>query len=284
MKDRLTTVVIPVAGLGTRFLPITKTVPKELLPIVTQPTLQYGVEEAYHAGIRRFIFVTSPDKPSPVDYFLPNTQYQRSLELRGKSEALAELNRLIADIEIICVTQSQPLGLGHAVLMAQQEVGASPFAVLLPDVIIDSSAHPINCTQQLRIAFETVGCAVNATEKISDEEIHLYGVYDIETSEGSLHWARGVVEKPSLEEAPSRFAVVGRYIFTPEIFSILAKTTPGRRGEIQLADAMNTLAKRRKLVAAEFEGRHFDTGDPVGFLKANIYFGAKIFGKDRILP
>jgi len=284
MHPQSWTAVIPCAGLGTRFLPVTKTVPKELLPLVTKPTLQYGVEEAFAAGVRRFVFVISPDKPNPAAHFLPNSQYQRLLTERGKGKDLAELNQLIASIEVVCVEQKKPLGLGHAVWVAKDAVckdvaGKNPFLVLLPDVVMDGE---IPCSLQLMKIFEKTGGSVNATEHTPQEFLSRFGVYAIEKSEGRLHWASRVVEKPSLEEAPSDLTVVGRYLFTPEVFSILEKTAPGRGGEIQLADAMNTLAKIKKLYAYEFEGRSFDTGDPLGYVQANIYFAQKIFGKEML--
>ena len=281
MIQPVTKVVIPAAGLGTRFLPATKTLPKELLPVVTKPTLQYGVEEAYAAGIRQFVFVISPDKPNPAEHFLPNSKYQKFLEEKGKEKLLEDLNKIIDDIEVVCVEQKKPLGLGHAVYVAHEVVGNDPFVVLLPDMIYDAKKPP---TRQLIEAFQKVGCSINLTEHTPKEKLHLYGVYGIKKTEGRLHYVNQVIEKPKAENAPSDLVVGGRYLFTSEAFTILKNQKPGRNGEIQLADTMHVLAQQGKFCAYEFEGLQFDTGDPVGFLKANIHFGIKKFGKEKVWP
>lgn len=275
----VTKAVIPAAGLGTRFLPATKTVPKELLPLITKPTLQFVVEEAYQAGVREFIFIISPDKPNPASHFQPNPIYQKHLEEKGKADWLKDLNEIIDNIEVISVEQKNPLGLGHAVLMGKEAVGDDPFLVLLPDVVIDAE---VPCSQQLIEAYAKAGASMSATEHTPKEKIHLFGVYDIESSEGRLHKAKSVVEKPATEDAPSDLSVVGRYLFTPDVFELLEKTPKGKGGEVQLADAQNTLAGAGAFYAYEFAGRHFDTGDPEGYLKANIHFGIKQFGKERV--
>lgn len=262
--------VIPVAGLGTRFLPVTKVCPKELLPIGTTPTLQIVIEEAVASGVEEIVLVTSPQKTQILEYFRSDTPYDARLKELGKEKLLDGLRDLARRVRITSAPQDAPKGLGHAILCAKAAVGSEPFLVILPDVLIESTTP---CCQQLVAAYEKTGCAVNATEHTPTHQIHLYGIYDIASSEGKLHQARGVVEKPSAEEAPSDFSVVGRYLFPPELFGILEETRPGRGGEIQLADAMNTLAKQGKMVALEYEGRQFDTGDPAGFLKANIFYG-----------
>ena len=261
--------VIPAGGLGTRFLPVTKSVPKELLPIGTKPTLLMVIEEAVASGIEQVVMVVSPQKAHLMDFFDPDTAYVKELTARGKAPLLTTLTELLKNVEIVPVQQKRPMGLGDAVLCSHEAVGDEPFVVILPDVLIESKTP---CCRQLIDAYAKVGCSLSATEHTPRNQIHLYGIYDVARSEGRIHWARGVVEKPKAEDAPSDLSVVGRYLFSPEIFDILRKTIPGKGGEIQLADAMNALAKSEKMVAFEYEGRQFDTGDPMGFLKANIYY------------
>lgn len=261
--------VIPAGGLGTRFLPVTKSVPKELLPIGTKPTLLMVLEEAVASGIEQVVMIISPQKTHLMDFFDPDTSYVRELAARGKTPLLEMLTELLKNVEIVPIQQLKPRGLGDAVLCASDVVQDEPFVVILPDVLIESKKP---CCRQLIEAFEETGCSISATEHTPRDQIHLYGIYDISRSEGRIHWARGVVEKPSAEEAPSDLSVVGRYVFSPEVFELLKKTKPGRNGEIQLADAMNDLARIGKMAAYEYEGRQFDTGDPLGFLKANIYY------------
>lgn len=267
---RVRKAVIPVAGMGTRFLPVTKAVPKELLPIGTKPTLQIVVEEALASGIDQIVLVTSPDKPQVADFFRTDTVYDEKLRTAGKEKMLGSYRELVKKIEIRTALQENPKGLGHAILCAKEAVGDEPFVIILPDVLIQSVTP---CCQQLIDAYEKTGAAVGATEHTPREKIHLYGIYDVEATGEKLLCTRGVVEKPSADEAPSDLSVVGRYLFPAELFGILEETPPGKGGEIQLADAMNTLAKAGKVYALEYEGQQFDTGDPAGFLKANIYYG-----------
>lgn len=266
--------VIPAAGMGTRFLPVTKIIPKELLPIATKPALQIVIEEAVSSGITDIILVTSPLKRGIENYFKWDTSYDKLLAARKKEPSLDELKKLTDSVSLTLVLQEKPLGLGHAVLCAKKAVGNEPFAVLLPDVLIESQRP---CTLQLTEAFKNTGTSVNATEHTPRDRLCLYGVYDIESSSGRLHKARRIVEKPKPADAPSDLAVVGRYVFTPEVFSILEETRAGKGGEIQLADAMDSLAKSGRMHAYEFEGRQFDLGDKLGFLLANIYYGCKEF-------
>jgi len=261
--------VIPAGGLGTRFLPVTKSVPKELLPIGTKPTLLMVLEEAVASGIEQVILITSPQKVHIMDFFDTDSEYVRELAARGKAPLLESLNELLRNIEVIPIQQIKPRGLGDAVLCSKDVVGDEPFIVILPDVVIDSK---MPCCKQMIDAYEKTGCSLSATEHTPRDQIHLYGIYDIERSEGRVHWAKGVVEKPSADEAPSDLSVVGRYCFSPEVYDLLERTKPGKGGEIQLADAQNALAKAGKFVAYEYEGRQFDTGDPLGFLKANIFY------------
>jgi len=272
MTDTVRKVVIPVAGLGTRFLPVTKAVPKELLPIGVKPTLQLVIEEAADSGITEVILVNSPQKKLIDEYFNNGSQYDKLLKERGKEHLLKEQRELLERITVRSVLQDQPKGLGHAILCAKDAVGDEPFIIILPDVLIESEKP---CCRQLMDAYEKTGCSVNATEHTPHAQIHLYGIYDIEKSDGRFHWAKSVVEKPSADEAPSDYSVVGRYLFTPDVFGILENTTPGKGGEIQLADAMNTLAKQGRMVAYEYEGQQFDTGDEQGFIKANVFYGMK---------
>lgn len=279
MSSSVRKVVIPVAGMGTRFLPMTKVVPKELLPIGTLPTLHMVIEEAANSGITEIILVSSPQKKLIEKYFERGTAYEKTLEAMGKRDLLAALAKLAERVKIKTVMQDEPKGLGHAILCAKEAVGDEPFAVILPDVLIESK---IPCVKQLIDVYEKTKCSANATEHTPKERIHLYGIYDIGKSEGRLHWAKGVVEKPAADEAPSDLNVVGRYLFTPDMFAILEKLPPGKGGEIQLADAQNELAKQNRMIAYEYEGQQFDTGDEVGFIKANIFYGMKKY-RDEIV-
>lgn len=250
----ITKAVIPAAGLGTRLRPATFVLPKELLPIVTKPSLHLILEEAQKSGLKEIILILSPEKKEFFDH----------------------LNDFFPSLSFELVVQEKALGLGHAVGLAEKTVGQEPFLVILPDDLID---HPKPAGLQLIENFQKTKKSLNAAKKVSKEEISLYGIYDVASSEGRAHLAKRVVEKPSPSEAPSNLAVIGRYLFTPEIFAILRETVPGRNGEIQLADAMNTLAEKEGLYAYEFEGNHFDVGTPIGWLRANAYFGAKEYGK-----
>jgi len=273
MNVRIRKAVIPVAGLGTRFLPATKAVPKELLPIGTKPILQLIIEEIIASGISQVILITSPHKKGIIeDYFNHSTDYDHALAEQNKESLLNEFKKFTNKFEITSVIQEKPLGLGHAILCAKKAVGNEPFIICLPDVLIESKTP---CCSQLLSVYEKIGESINATEHTPMDKIHLYGVYDIASSDGRLHKARRVIEKPSQKEAPSNLSVVGRYLFTPDIFSILENTPPGRNGEIQLADAMDTLARKGRMYAYEYEGMQFDTGDKLGFLKANIFYGYK---------
>jgi len=268
--------VIPVAGMGTRFLPVTKSVPKELLPILTKPTLQIVVEEAIRSGVDEIILVTSKDKDEIVRFFDRGTRYDEKLRDAGKTEKLSELYDILNSMKVKTVFQDKPKGLGHAVLCAKDVVGDEPFIVILPDVIIESE---VPCCRQLIDAFNVTGCAVNATEHSPRDMLYMYGVYDIDHSDGKFHYAREVIEKPETGTEPSDFSVVGRYLFPSDVFKILESLPPGKGGEIQLADAMNELAKNGRMVAYEYDGMQFDTGDPKGFLQANIFYGCKKYGK-----
>jgi UTP--glucose-1-phosphate uridylyltransferase len=269
--------VIPVAGMGTRFLPVTKAVPKELLPIGTKPTLQLVIEEAHNSGIEEIVLITSPDKVEIENFFRTDTTYDKKLAAAGKQEMLSELYDLLKSVKVKFIPQLDPKGLGHAILCAKDAVGREPFVVILPDVLIESKTP---CCSQLIDAFKKAGVAINATEHVAMDKLHLYGVFEIEKTEGKFHYAKGVVEKPSASEAKSDLGVVGRYLFDFDVFEILENLPAGKNGEIQLADAMDTLAKNGRMIAFEYDGRQFDTGDPLGFMQANVYYGTKRFGRE----
>lgn len=264
--------VIPVAGLGTRFLPITKVLPKELLPIVDKPSVQYVIEEAVASGIETIILVNSRDKKLIEAYFMRTPKYEKMLKKLGKYNLLKELNSFIDRFRIETVFQEEPKGLGHAVYCAKDAVGGEPFVLLLPDVIIESDPP---CSRQLIDVYQRIGKSVIYTEHTPREKIHLYGVLNIENSVGPLHKLKNLVEKPSPDKAPSDLTIVGRYLFTPSIFPLIEKTKPGKGGEIQITDAMTDLAQTEGLYAFEHEAHVFDTGDKLGFMKAQLYFGLK---------
>ena len=268
MKVR--TAVIPAAGLGTRFLPVTKSVPKELLPILDKPMLQYVVEEAAEAGIERVIVVTSRGKESIAAYFQAQPDLEERLTASGAT-ALAERVRAASDLaQVSFVIQEQPLGLGHAVLTAEQAVGGEPFVVILPDDII---AHSPGVVAQMLKVHENTGGGVVAVEPMPWERVHNYGVVDATPVDGRVHQIHGLVEKPARQEAPSNLTIVGRYILPPEIFDHLRRTPPGTNGEIQLTDALVLLLEHHELYAYEFLGKRYDGGTPLGLLRASLEFG-----------
>ena len=268
MKVR--TAVIPAAGLGSRFLPVTKSVPKELLPILDKPMLQYVVEEAAEAGIERVIVVTSRGKESIAAYF----QAMPDLEERqadSGATALAAKVRAAAELaQVSFVIQEQPLGLGHAVLTAEEAVAGEPFVVILPDDII---AHSPGVVAQMLKVHENTGGGVVAVEPMPWERVHNYGVVDATPVNDRVHQIHGLVEKPSRQEAPSNLTIVGRYILPPEIFDHLRRTPPGTNGEIQLTDALLLLLEHYELYAYEFLGTRYDGGTPLGLLRASLEFG-----------
>jgi UTP--glucose-1-phosphate uridylyltransferase len=267
--------VFPVAGLGTRFLPATKAQPKEMLPLVDKPIIQYGVEEAVAAGIANIILVTGRGKNAIEDHFDVSVELETFLEARGKREQLAEIRKISNMINFAYVRQGEPLGLGHAVLVARELVGQEPFAVILGDDVIDAEPPAI---KQLMAVFEQVGGPVLAVERVPRDEISSYGVIALDPGaqlgEG-VHRVRDLVEKPSKGEAPSDLAIIGRYILTPDIFPALAATKSDRTGEIQLTNGLRELLKTRPIFACEIKGVRHDTGNKLGFLKAVVYFALK---------
>lgn len=264
--------VIPCAGLGTRFLPATKATPKEMLPIIDIPMIQYIVEEAVRAGIRDIVFITGRNKDSIVDHFDYAFEIETVLERKGNS-ALAEVSRNIAKLcNIITIRQKNPMGLGHAVLCAEPVIGNEPFAILLGDDLVDSKVPCIG--QLMEVAEQQQGSVVGVME-VPEREVSKYGIVGGTRLDEKLTRVNTLVEKPSQSEAPSRLAIPGRYVLSGSIFDILRKTPPGKGGEIQLTDGLKTLAEREKLFAYEFDGIRYDTGDRIGYIDATLAFALK---------
>jgi len=264
--------VIPVAGLGTRFLPATKTVPKELLPIVDIPTVQYVVQEAVDAGIQEVIFVTGRGKDGIEDHFDAAPELDSVMEERGQTEMVLKLRQIAEMIEVVSVRQKRPLGLGHAVLCARDLVGNEPFAVLLADDLIDSHTP---CIGQLVEVFEQKKESVVALMKVPEEDVHRYGVIKGSAVGPRVYSITDTVEKPAAKDAPSQLAIIGRYLLRPEIFTILEKLPPGRGGEIQLTDALARLVGERGVYGYEFVGDRYDVGDKFGFVRATVAYAMK---------
>lgn len=269
---KLRKAVIPVAGLGTRFLPATKTVPKELLPIVDIPSIQYVVQEAVDAGIQEIIFVTGRGKDAIEDHFDEAPELEQVLGERGQKEMVAKLRQIAEMTEVVSVRQKKPLGLGHAVLCARDLVGDEPFAVMLADDLIDSDTP---CIRQLLDIFEEQNESVVALMEVPREEVHQYGVIKGNKLREGLYRVEATVEKPLAAEAPSRMAIIGRYILRPEIFGILAALPPGKGGEIQLTDGLSQLVAERKIYGCEFTGDRYDIGDKFGFVRATVAYALK---------
>ena len=273
---RLRKAVFPVAGLGTRFLPATKAVPKELLPIVDRPLIHYGVEEAVRSGFSDVIFVTSRGKDSITDYFDFDYALAHRLRDQGKMDLVQVLEEVSSMVSVSSVRQREPLGLGHAVLVAEPLVGNEPFGVVLCDDLID---HETPCLEQLRRVQETHGGSVLATMEVSPEAVSLYGIVAVEgeaiDEEQRLFRIRDTIEKPSQEKAPSNLAIIGRYLFTPAIFDLLRETPPGAGKEIQLTDAIRRLIEREPVYSYRFKGQRYDAGSKLEFLLANLSFALK---------
>lgn len=264
--------VIPAAGLGTRFLPATKATPKEMLPIVDKPTIQYIIEEALASGIEDILIITGRSKRAIEDHFDRSIELELNLEASGKTKEL-ELVRKISDIRIHYIRQKEPRGLGHAILCAKHFVGDEPFAVLLGDDVVDSQVPAL---KQLIDVYDKTGASVLGVQEVPQEKVSAYGIVAGEpTGEARTVKVNDMVEKPAVEEAPSRLAVLGRYVITPEIFPILEKTEPGRGNEIQLTDALKVLTKEQAMYAYDFEGRRYDVGDKQGFLEATVEMALK---------
>jgi UTP--glucose-1-phosphate uridylyltransferase len=262
--------VFPAAGLGTRFLPATKAQPKEMLPLVDKPTIQYVVEEAVASGLAEIIIVTGRGKRAIEDHFDASFELEYYLQDRGKHEELAQIKTISELASVSYVRQKEPLGLGHAILCARALVGDEPFGVFLGDDIIGGARTP--CMRQLLDVFARHGGPVLAVERVPRERIHQYGVIAGRPVGNGVYEITDLVEKPKAEDAPSDLAIIGRYVLTPDLFAILGETSPDGRGEIQLTDALRTLRRRRPMYALEFEGKRYDTGDKLGFLKATVEF------------
>lgn len=265
--------VIPAAGWGTRFLPATKSMPKEMLPIVDTPTIQYIVEEAVKSGIEDICIITSPYKKAIEDHFDRTLELEHLLERDGKS-TLAESVKNIGEMaRVVSIRQKEALGLGHAVLCAESFVGDEPFAVLLGDDVVYNDERP--CIGQLIDVYNKYGKSVLGVQTVLPENIQKYGCVDGKMIDDRIYTVSGMVEKPKPEEAPSNVAVLGRYIITPEIFAHIKNTKPGAGGEIQLTDALCTLAKEQGMYACDFEGRRYDVGDKQGFLQATVDYALR---------
>ncbi|PYQ96078.1 MAG: UTP--glucose-1-phosphate uridylyltransferase [Acidobacteria bacterium] len=267
--------VFPAAGLGTRFLPATKAQPKEMLPLVDKPIIQYGVEEAVASGADNIILVTGRGKNAIEDHFDVSVELESFLEARGKREQLAEIRKISNMINFAYVRQGEPLGLGHAVLVARELVGNEPFAVILADDVIDANPPAI---KQLMNVFHQLEGPVLAVERVPRADISSYGVIAIEPGAhlgDGIYQVRDLVEKPPKEEAPSDLAIIGRYVLTPDIFPALAATKSDRTGEIQLTNGLRELLKSRPIYACEVKGVRHDTGNKLGFLKAVVYFALR---------
>jgi len=260
-------VVIPAAGWGTRFLPVTKVVPKEVLPIIDQPVIAYALQEAALTGLSEVVLVTSEHKEAIENYFRPNPELEAFLTGKGDQRRLELLHKLTQLPRVTTVLQRQQLGLGHAVLVAREAVGREAFAVLLPDDVVEA---PVPALKQLLRVHAQYGCSVLAVVKVPKSEVSRYGVIDPEVAGPKTYRVKGVVEKPRAADAPSDLAIIGRYIFTPEIFDELVTVRPGAIGEIQLTDGIAALLKRQPVYAVELEGQLLDAGTPLGLLKASV--------------
>jgi UTP--glucose-1-phosphate uridylyltransferase len=265
--------IIPAAGLGTRFLPATKAQPKEMLPIVDKPTIQYIVEEAIESGIEEILIITGRNKRAIEDHFDRSVELELELEKKNKKELLSLVRDISNMVNIHYVRQKEPKGLGHAINCARSFVGNEPFGVLLGDDIVHSESKP--CLKQLLDAYNEYKTTILGVQVVADEDVSKYGIVDGKLIEEGVYKVKNLVEKPSLEEAPSNIAILGRYIITPGIFDILENTKPGRGGEIQLTDALKVLAAREAMYAFEFEGKRYDVGDKLGFLQATVEFALR---------
>ena len=283
MVKKVRKAVFPAAGLGTRFLPATKAQPKEMLPLIDKPIIQYGVEEAMKSGCDQIIMVTGRGKSAIEDHFDVSYELEMMLKERGKTELLEIVQKISDMIHIAYVRQKEALGLGHAVLMSAELVGEEPFAVILPDDVIDA---PVPCIKQMIEIYNETGCSVLATQVVEGHAISAYGVLDAKPvpgkHNGRLFEVRDLVEKPDFEDAPSNLAIIGRYILTPAIFEMLNSIQPGSGGELQLTDGLRALLKKEKIYGFTFEGKRHDAGDKLGFLKATVEFALQRddLGKD----
>jgi UTP--glucose-1-phosphate uridylyltransferase len=272
MNTTITKAVFPAAGMGTRFLPATKASPKEMMPLVDKPLIQYVVEEAVESGIEEIVMITGRGKRAIEDHFDVAFELEEDLKAKGKHKLLSEVQR-IADMVTFCyIRQKKALGLGHAVLMSKRIIGGDPFAVLLGDDIIDAKVPAL---RQMMNVYKRYPSTILAIQKVPKSQTQHYGIIDAKKIEDGVYLVSDLVEKPSPKEAPSNLAIIGRYILTPEIFAALEHTKPGKGGEIQLTDGIKLLMKKQPIYAFEFEGVRHDAGDKLGFLKATVEFGLK---------
>lgn len=264
--------IIPAAGLGTRFLPATKAQPKEMLPIVDKPTLQYIIEEAIASGIEEILIVTGRSKKSIEDHFDRSIELELELEKKGKNDMLKLVRDISNMVNIHYIRQKEPNGLGHAIYCAKSFIGDEPFAVLLGDDIVDSNTP---CLKQLIDCYNEYHTTILGVQEVPNTEVNKYGIIDSKYIEENVYKIKDMIEKPNLNEAPSNIAVLGRYILMPTIFDILKTQQPGKGGEIQLTDALRTLVKNEAIYAYTFEGKRYDVGDKLGFLEATVDFALK---------
>ncbi len=272
MNKLITKAVFPAAGLGTRFLPATKASPKEMMPLVDKPLIQYVVEEAVSSGIDQIVLITGRGKRAIEDHFDVAFELEEDLKAKGKHKLLSEVQRIANLVTFCYIRQKQALGLGHAVLTAKRIVGDEAFAVLLGDDIIDAEVPAL---KQMMDVYKRYPSTILAIQKVPKSQTQHYGIIDGKRIEDGIYLVKDLVEKPSPHEAPSNLAIIGRYILTPEIFSSLENTKPGKGGEIQLTDGLRLLMNKQPIYAYEFRGKRHDAGDKLGFLKATVEFGLK---------
>jgi UTP--glucose-1-phosphate uridylyltransferase len=273
MDKKIRKAIIPAAGLGTRFLPATKAQPKEMLPIVDKPTLQYIIEEAIDSGIEEILIITGRNKKSIEDHFDRSVELELELEHKGKTEMLEMVKDISNMVDIHFIRQKEPKGLGHAIHCAKSFVGNEPFAVMLGDDIVYNEGKP--CLRQLMDCYDEYKTSVLGVQTVPDTDVDKYGIVDGLKIEGQVTKVKGLVEKPAVDEAPSNMAILGRYIITPSIFEILERTKPGKGGEIQLTDALLELMSEEAIYAYNFEGRRYDVGDKLGFLEATVEYALR---------
>lgn len=264
--------IIPAAGLGTRFLPATKAQPKEMLPIVDKPTIQYIIEEAVASGIEEILVITGRNKKCIEDHFDKSIELELELEKSGKTEMLEMVRKISDMVDIHYIRQKEPKGLGHAIYCARTFVGNEPFAVLLGDDVVHSKRP---CLKQLIDCFDEYNTTILGVQHVDKKDVSKYGIVEGIHIEGNVFKAKRLIEKPKIEEAPSNIAILGRYIIMPQIFDVLKNTKPGKNGEIQLTDALNTLIGREAMYAYTFEGRRYDVGDKMGFLQATVEYALR---------
>ena len=273
MSKKIRKAIIPAAGLGTRFLPATKAQPKEMLPIVDKPTIQYIIEEAVASGIEEILIITGRSKKCIEDHFDKSVELELELEKSGKEEMLKMVRDISDMVDIHFIRQKEPKGLGHAIYCAKSFVGNEPFAVMLGDDIVYNEGKP--CLRQLMDCYDEYKTSVLGVQTVLDGDVDKYGIVDGLKIEGNVTKVKGLVEKPSVDEAPSNMAILGRYIITPSIFEILERTKPGKGGEIQLTDALLELMSEEAIYAYNFEGRRYDVGDKLGFLEATVEYALR---------